>query len=131
MTSPPNTEVCFVLGSQFYGRAVNTLIQGNRIHDCGREPATNLEHGIYVAVADNTRIVNNVIYKMPTAGSRSIRMRRAPSYSVPRTARSIGRTGSAWGRTSRRTLSTPRRRAATTASRAATLRGLRRQPGRL
>lgn len=63
-----HTEVCFVLGSEFYGRAESTLIQGNRIHDCGKEPATNLEHGIYVAVADGTRILDNVIYKNADRG---------------------------------------------------------------
>jgi parallel beta-helix repeat protein len=63
-----HTEICFILGSEFYGRAINTLIQGNRIHDCGVEPSTNEDHGIYVAVADNAHILDNVIYKNTDRG---------------------------------------------------------------
>jgi parallel beta-helix repeat protein len=57
-----NTSICFLLGSPSYGRARDTLIEGNRIHDCGRLPANNHEHGIYVERADRTRIVGNLIY---------------------------------------------------------------------
>jgi hypothetical protein len=63
-----HTEICFILGSPTYGRARNTLIQGNRIHDCGLEPSRNGDHGIYVAFADGTRIVKNVIYKNTDRG---------------------------------------------------------------
>jgi parallel beta helix pectate lyase-like protein len=56
-----NTEICFVLGSS-WGRAQGTLIQGNRIHNCGKLPSDNQDHGIYVADADNTQILDNVIY---------------------------------------------------------------------
>jgi parallel beta helix pectate lyase-like protein len=56
-----NTEICFVIGSG-YGRAQSTLIQGNRIHNCGKLPSDNQDHGIYVADADNTQILDNVIY---------------------------------------------------------------------
>ena len=38
------------------------VITGNRIHDCGRLPATNQDHGIYVAEARNTVIRGNWIY---------------------------------------------------------------------
>jgi parallel beta-helix repeat protein len=38
------------------------VIQHNRIHDCGVLPATNLDHGIYVAEARNTVIRRNLIY---------------------------------------------------------------------
>ena len=34
----------------------------NRIHDCGRLPATNHDHGIYVVSAAKFRIAGNVIY---------------------------------------------------------------------
>jgi hypothetical protein len=54
--------ICFNLGAAGYGRAVDVVIQRNRIHDCGVLPANNHEHGIYLAYADNTQILNNVIY---------------------------------------------------------------------
>ncbi|MGH2952443.1 MAG: right-handed parallel beta-helix repeat-containing protein [Solirubrobacterales bacterium] len=38
------------------------LIEGNRIHDCGDLPATNHDHGIYLAEARNTVIRGNWIY---------------------------------------------------------------------
>jgi parallel beta-helix repeat protein len=38
------------------------VIEFNRIHDCGRLPATNHDHGIYVATATNTLIRGNWIY---------------------------------------------------------------------
>lgn len=57
-----HTTICFDLGFPGYGRADDTLIRGNRIHDCGELPATNEHHGIYVALATDTRIVANLIY---------------------------------------------------------------------
>ncbi|MCB0883072.1 MAG: right-handed parallel beta-helix repeat-containing protein [Thermoleophilia bacterium] len=54
--------ICFHLGKVGEGVAENTVIDGNRIHDCGRLPATGLDHGIYVETARNTRITNNYIY---------------------------------------------------------------------
>jgi parallel beta-helix repeat protein len=54
--------ICFVLGHPDWGRARNTTIEFNRIHDCGRLPATNHDHGIYVATATNTLIRGNWIY---------------------------------------------------------------------
>jgi len=57
-----NSSICFVLGSFSYGRARGTVIEGNRIHNCGQLPANNHEHGIYVNRADGTRIVGNLIY---------------------------------------------------------------------
>jgi parallel beta-helix repeat protein len=57
-----HTAICFVLGSSSYGRAKNTVIARNRIHDCGVLPAANHDHGIYVAEADDTKILGNVIY---------------------------------------------------------------------
>lgn len=56
-----HTEICFVIGSS-WGRAQNTLIQGNRIHGCGAIPSTNMDHGIYVEASDNAQILDNVIY---------------------------------------------------------------------
>jgi parallel beta-helix repeat protein len=62
-----HTEICFVVGSS-WGRANHTLIQGNRIHDCGMIPSRNQDHGIYVDEADNTQILDNVIYKNTDRG---------------------------------------------------------------
>ncbi len=56
-----HTGICFLLGSPGYGRAVGTRIEASRIHDCGRLPATNYDHGIYVSMADRTTISGNVI----------------------------------------------------------------------
>jgi parallel beta-helix repeat protein len=60
-----HTAICFAIGGAFedYGRAVGTLIARNRIYRCGRLPATNHDHGIYVEGARGTRIVNNYIYE--------------------------------------------------------------------
>lgn len=57
-----HTAVCFLLGSRRYGRARSTSIERSRIHDCGRLPSNNREHGIYIDLADDTRIVDDVIY---------------------------------------------------------------------
>ena len=60
-----HTGICLLLGAGFeerYGRARDIVIDRNRIHDCGRLPATGHDHGIYVEGADNVRITNNVIY---------------------------------------------------------------------
>ena len=59
-----HSAICFALGGTFeqYGRAIDTVIDGNRIHDCGRLPATNHDHGIYLDGTRNARLTNNVIY---------------------------------------------------------------------
>ena len=57
-----HTSICFSLGHPGYGRAVDMLIQQNRIHHCGKLPAANHDHGIYITAADDTRIVGNWIY---------------------------------------------------------------------
>jgi hypothetical protein len=54
--------VCFLIGSPDYGRADRTLIRWSRIHGCGVLPAVNRQHGIYVAYAVGTRILDDVIY---------------------------------------------------------------------
>ncbi|MGH2952440.1 MAG: right-handed parallel beta-helix repeat-containing protein [Solirubrobacterales bacterium] len=63
-----HTAICFVLGDDDYGDAVGTVIERNRIHDCGRLPATNHDHGIYVAHADRTVIRGNWIYSNADRG---------------------------------------------------------------
>jgi hypothetical protein len=57
-----NTTICFNLGATTYGRAYRTLIQRNRIHNCGELPATNLDHGIYAEHTTDARILDNAIY---------------------------------------------------------------------
>jgi hypothetical protein len=57
-----NTAICFDLGAAIYGRAYRTVIQGNRIHNCGALPPTNFEHGIYAEQATSATIVDNLIY---------------------------------------------------------------------
>jgi parallel beta-helix repeat protein len=43
-------------------------IVANRIHHCGRLPATNHDHGIYIAAARNTLISRNIIYRNADRG---------------------------------------------------------------
>ena len=58
-----HTGICVVINS-FYSRPAprGVMIRGNRIHDCGRLPATNHDHGIYVSHARETSIERNWIY---------------------------------------------------------------------
>ncbi|MFN8121224.1 MAG: right-handed parallel beta-helix repeat-containing protein [Thermoleophilia bacterium] len=58
-----HTAICLHIGSNAgFGMAYDVVVEGNRIHDCGRLPATGYDHGIYVNNAERTRIVNNAIY---------------------------------------------------------------------
>ena len=57
-----HTGICFSLGHPDWARAVDTVIEDSRIHDCGHLPATNYDHGIYVSAADGTIIRDNWIY---------------------------------------------------------------------
>jgi parallel beta-helix repeat protein len=58
-----HTRICFTIGhAGRWGTAVDTVIQGNRIHNCGALPANNHEHGIYMESSRNARILDNVIY---------------------------------------------------------------------
>ncbi|HTB70444.1 MAG TPA: right-handed parallel beta-helix repeat-containing protein [Solirubrobacteraceae bacterium] len=56
-----HTGICFDIGSETWGSADSTVLTGNRIHDCGIMPSTNLDHGIYLQDATNTRITGNLI----------------------------------------------------------------------
>lgn len=58
-----HTEICLHIDR--YPRTPipkGIVIQGNRIHDCGRLPARNNDHGIYIAEARDTVIRDNLIY---------------------------------------------------------------------
>lgn len=57
-----DTTICFLVGSDEYGRARDTVIERNRIHNCGQLPPKNHHHGIYVEASDRARIVGNWIY---------------------------------------------------------------------
>jgi hypothetical protein len=57
-----HTGICFALGHPRYGTAEDVVIRSNRIHNCGRLPATNHDHGVYVAKARRTRLTGNWIY---------------------------------------------------------------------
>ncbi len=60
-----NTAICFIIGT--YGhdgnmKVARTRIEGNRIHNCGPLPRTNMGHAIYVEHTQDARIVGNEIY---------------------------------------------------------------------
>jgi parallel beta-helix repeat protein len=58
-----NTEICFILGSTTRGNlAEGVVVDGNRIHNCGKLPPQNQDHGIYVQYARDAVIRNNYIY---------------------------------------------------------------------
>jgi hypothetical protein len=57
-----HTTICFIVGSNSFGRARDAVIERNRIHNCGQLPATNHHHGIYVEASDGARITDNWIY---------------------------------------------------------------------
>jgi hypothetical protein len=59
-----DTGICFILGAAdpAYGRAVRTVIENSRIHNCGHLPAQNGDHGLYVEHSDGAIIRNNWIY---------------------------------------------------------------------
>jgi len=63
-----HTAICFALGNERYGVARQVTIQRNRVHDCGTLPATNLDQGVYVAVARDTRVIGNWIYENADQG---------------------------------------------------------------
>lgn len=56
-------SICFVVGSTTgWGTATDTVLDGNRVHDCGALPRTNKHHGVYLASSRNARLTNNLIY---------------------------------------------------------------------
>ena len=64
VTNDHADTICFLLGDSggVYGSADYTLLQSNRIHDCGSRPASNLDHGIYVEETHGSQILDNLIY---------------------------------------------------------------------
>jgi parallel beta-helix repeat protein len=59
-----HTSICFSIGSVDWGTAHDVVLDGNRIHNCGRLPygSTNHDHGVYVESARGTVITNNYVY---------------------------------------------------------------------
>jgi len=56
--------ICVSIGGGFerWGIASGVALQWDRIHDCGRLPATNHDHGVYVEGAVGTVITDSLIY---------------------------------------------------------------------
>lgn len=63
-----HTGICFALGHPSFGLAERVTLRGNRIHNCGRLPATNHDHGVYVSYARHARIVANWIHNNADRG---------------------------------------------------------------
>ncbi len=63
-----HTGIC-VSATTYRGVSPDLLIiQGNRVHDCGRLPANNHEHGIYLTSGAGAVIADNVIYRNADRG---------------------------------------------------------------
>jgi parallel beta-helix repeat protein len=58
-----HTDICVHI-DRYPGTPVpkKIRIEGNRIHDCGPLPAANHDHGIYIAVARDTVVRDNLIW---------------------------------------------------------------------
>lgn len=57
-----HSAICFDLGQTGGPVAGNIAIERSAIHDCGRLPANNHEHGIYIENTRNVRIVWDLIF---------------------------------------------------------------------
>jgi len=61
--------ICFSVGQIDLGWHVKgTRIERNNIHDCGKLPAANHDHGIYVENSTDTLIAGNLIYNNADRG---------------------------------------------------------------
>jgi parallel beta-helix repeat protein len=60
--------ICVNVRAWYGERADGFVIQRNRIHDCGRRPPTNHDHGIYVVDAVGGLIRDNVIFRNADRG---------------------------------------------------------------
>jgi parallel beta-helix repeat protein len=60
--------ICIMVRTWGGDRPDGFVIQRNRIHDCGRRPPTNHDHGIYVADAVGGLIRDNVIFRNADRG---------------------------------------------------------------
>jgi parallel beta-helix repeat protein len=58
-----HTGICVLVGSYYSDPSPrNVTIVHNRIHDCGRLPATNHDHGIYISQSRGAIVRDNWIY---------------------------------------------------------------------
>jgi parallel beta-helix repeat protein len=55
-------QTCFLIGDHTLPAVRNARIEANVVHDCGRLPSTNLDHGIYVLKSDGATITLNTFY---------------------------------------------------------------------
>jgi len=58
-----HSAICVVIGGDGakWGIAYDAVVDANRIHGCGRLPATSQDHGIYLDTSRNAHVTNNVI----------------------------------------------------------------------
>jgi beta-glucanase (GH16 family) len=61
------TADCVVVGT-WERQVTDTVIEDNRIHNCGELPPTNRDHGISIWNANATQITDNVIYDNANRG---------------------------------------------------------------
>jgi len=57
-----STAICVHVSDYYGDRARNVTIDGNEIYGCGALRYLNHDHGIYVADADGTRILDNFVH---------------------------------------------------------------------
>jgi parallel beta helix pectate lyase-like protein len=60
VTNSRRAQSCVYIGNPTYGRAANTVLRNDRIHDCGNN--TTFTHGIYADSPRNAKITDNYIY---------------------------------------------------------------------
>jgi hypothetical protein len=63
-----HTAICFAVGSEDFGRAPRAVFRRNKIHDCGRLPPTNHEHGIYLHSPCCVQVTDNWVYDNADTG---------------------------------------------------------------
>jgi hypothetical protein len=64
----PDAGICVHPVAKGDRRPDRVRIERNRIHDCGRRPATEHDHGVYVADGEGAVISQNVIYRNADRG---------------------------------------------------------------
>ncbi len=63
-----HTAICYAVGNESYGIAYRLEVRQNRIHDCGRLPPTNHEHGIYLHSPGGAQVTDNWIHDNADTG---------------------------------------------------------------
>jgi parallel beta-helix repeat protein len=58
-----HSAICVNVGSVARRLSVHdVVVERNRVHDCGRVPRTNHDHGVYLERSRGARIIDNLIY---------------------------------------------------------------------